>query len=541
MTERCKTFGYEITTDPTFMDKQNAMTDELRRELEPLYHKIDKEKGSDKIITKLLRLIKKHPRNPQLKNYLTVAYNTRGKTKKAEEANRWILAEHPDYLFGRLNLAAEYIEKKEYEKVPEVLGELMEIKDLYPDREKFHLGEVTGFNRIAIVYYLAIGNLEAAESRLEVMEEIAPDHPDTKDALLRIMTYRMEAGMKRWEDEEKTRIKVKTLSSVEAEQTDQKPEFTHDEIHLLYEKGLYIERETLQKILELPRETLISDLEKVLFDLQARYTYFEEYVEANDWDEETMNFGMHALFLLGQLRAVESLDAVFDTLRQGGEFLTFWFGDFLNEGLWESLYYLLNKQSGKLKAFVTEPGIYTYVRFGMSGLMQQVWIHQPERKDEVIAWYKDVLRYFIGSGLIENVVDSDAIGFIVSDLIEINAVELLPEIEKLYKLGYVSEGVCGSLESVKEDIAKPYTREVKKELLDIFERYEEITSTWAGYTEGNDEEVDFDDDFDDDMSDFDFMNMPNILPKQIEAKKVGRNEPCPCGSGKKYKKCCLGK
>ena len=21
-------------------------------------------------------------------------------------------------------------------------------------------------------------------------------------------------------------------------------------------------------------------------------------------------------------------------------------------------------------------------------------------------------------------------------------------------------------------------------------------------------------------------------------KKVGRNEPCPCGSGKKYKKCC---
>ncbi|WP_276321945.1 SEC-C metal-binding domain-containing protein [Nitrosococcus wardiae] len=23
--------------------------------------------------------------------------------------------------------------------------------------------------------------------------------------------------------------------------------------------------------------------------------------------------------------------------------------------------------------------------------------------------------------------------------------------------------------------------------------------------------------------------------------KVGRNDPCPCGSGKKYKKSCLGK
>jgi uncharacterized protein YecA (UPF0149 family) len=23
--------------------------------------------------------------------------------------------------------------------------------------------------------------------------------------------------------------------------------------------------------------------------------------------------------------------------------------------------------------------------------------------------------------------------------------------------------------------------------------------------------------------------------------RIGRNDPCPCGSGKKYKKCCMGK
>ena len=27
----------------------------------------------------------------------------------------------------------------------------------------------------------------------------------------------------------------------------------------------------------------------------------------------------------------------------------------------------------------------------------------------------------------------------------------------------------------------------------------------------------------------------------VKDRKVGRNEPCPCGSGKKYKKCCIGK
>jgi preprotein translocase subunit SecA len=27
-------------------------------------------------------------------------------------------------------------------------------------------------------------------------------------------------------------------------------------------------------------------------------------------------------------------------------------------------------------------------------------------------------------------------------------------------------------------------------------------------------------------------------PKERQKKKVGRNDPCTCGSGKKYKKCC---
>jgi len=27
--------------------------------------------------------------------------------------------------------------------------------------------------------------------------------------------------------------------------------------------------------------------------------------------------------------------------------------------------------------------------------------------------------------------------------------------------------------------------------------------------------------------------------KQMKTRKVGRNDPCPCGSGKKFKKCCL--
>ncbi|VFM96158.1 MAG: SEC-C motif-containing protein [Candidatus Kentron sp. G] len=33
----------------------------------------------------------------------------------------------------------------------------------------------------------------------------------------------------------------------------------------------------------------------------------------------------------------------------------------------------------------------------------------------------------------------------------------------------------------------------------------------------------------------------SYIPYVRQTKKVGRNDPCPCGSGKKYKKCCLNK
>ncbi len=41
----------------------------------------------------------------------------------------------------------------------------------------------------------------------------------------------------------------------------------------------------------------------------------------------------------------------------------------------------------------------------------------------------------------------------------------------------------------------------------------------------------------------DFVDEPVIPPQPFVRKerKVGRNDPCPCGSGKKYKKCCLSK
>lgn len=40
------------------------------------------------------------------------------------------------------------------------------------------------------------------------------------------------------------------------------------------------------------------------------------------------------------------------------------------------------------------------------------------------------------------------------------------------------------------------------------------------------------------MTHIDFTKHSHIEPIRNEVQKVGRNDPCPCGSGKKYKQCC---
>lgn len=533
MENRYKKFSYQITTDPDFMDRQNAMTSELKKEMEPLFMKVTSGNVSKKLIEKILKLIEKHPKNPQLKNYLSVAYSENGNKQKSREVNNWILSEHPDYLFGKLNQAATFYEDEEYEKMPEILGKEMEIQAMYPDRDVFHLAEVTGYYKFAILYFAAIDNLEAARSRLEIMEEIAPDHPDTEFAGIEILNKTMEKNLSLLEKEQESMILVKPAQNNLPLQTTELPVFENPVINRLYENDISIDHELIREILALPRQSLITDLEKVINDALCRFEFFDNMVEDEGWNEELMSFPIHAVFLLGEIRAEQSLEKVLDLFRQNSDFLELWFGDHITETLWEPVYYLGSNLLDKLKLFIQEPGLYTYAKSLVSNAVTQIPLHQPKRKEEVIHWYKDLFQFFIHSKIEDNVIDSELIGFLVSDVMEFNAVSLKGEIVKLFELGYVSASIAGGAKEVLKNLETPPQFDPKLELLNIFDRYQMITTSWAGYT--NEEEEYTDDQIYDDYAEF-----PGMLPAPNKP-KVGRNDPCPCGSGKKYKKCCLNK
>jgi tetratricopeptide (TPR) repeat protein len=517
MKQRYRHFEYEITDDPDYIFNLFDVPRELQRQFHSLHS--DALKGGDRVINRLSKLIAKYPHVPQLKNYLSVAFHNSRMPKKAYEVNRKAVSEHPGYLFAKLNVASEYFNKEQYEKIPEVMGEIMELKALYPLREKFHLGEVTGFYKIAILYFCATGNLEAAEARYNIMDEIAEDHPDTKEVVPYLVKARLEAARLRMEEEEKERISVVPHSPPMRKGPFKAPVFIHQEINWLYENGLRIDPEKLKAILALPRESLISDLNAVVEDSINRYQYFSEIYEKGEWQEETMNFLVHAVFLLGELRASQSLPIVMKTFHQGSEFTDMWYGDFITGELWEPLYHLGNELPDLLREFVLTPGTETYARSLVCNCATQIALRQPRRKQEVSEWFTSLFETLANIPVDANVIDTDFIGLAITYALEIRNSGMLPAIKKLYQKGYVGKGVCGSYDSVSKDMNSPSKPYYRKELMHIADRYKNITTTWAGYTEKE-------------------TKIGTPVPAPFTS-KTGRNDPCPCGSGKKYKKCCL--
>lgn len=511
--------GYNITTDPGFQNERLGNTKELAEQSSELYFECQNKKNK-KIIDRLTGLILKHPQSPQLKNFLSVAYSVQGNYKKSTEINKRILTEHPDYLFGKLNLAYKYIAGGQAQKVPGVLGEAMELKELYPDRDLFHLSEVAGFYKVAICYYVAIKNLELAENRLEVLKEIAPDHPDTESAEMFLFPLRMEKNRERRKEEEAARITVRCLKPIPVSKQKTPPVFHHAEINNLYQYGLVIPDEVLKEIVALPRETVIVDLEKILLDAIDRYPYFIGLGYA----EETHSFPLHAICLLGELKSENSLPAILNLLENNDKVLEFWFGDHLTSTLWLPVYLLSQNNLDLLKRFLLKPGIETYAKSMVSETLAQIVLHQPEKRNEIATIYKDVLSYFSYAGIKDNIIDSDFLGLAIGDIINCGLIELLPAIKELYEKKYVNPTINGPYEKVEKLLKKPSVRNHKRNIENIFELYERILKTWAGYKK------DKDDYFEDDE-----IHQPAV------SVKIGRNDPCPCGSGKKYKKCCIDK
>jgi hypothetical protein len=512
--------GIKITEDPTFTGKLYGVNNNIIGKFQDIRDKIENKKDK-KIIGELINLIDEYPEVPMLKNYLATAYTLRKMDKESKEIVLQTVVEHPDYLFGKLALANLYIDEKNYSKVPDILGNEMDIIKLYPDRKTFHASEVINFYKVAVRYFAAVKDLENARDRLNILTELAPEDLATQQAFQFVLPLTMEEMMKSNLIRKERKELLPKSKKVEITDFNEPPVFNHPEIEWLYVNDIKIPHQKLREILSLPRETLISDLEKVLLDAELRYAYLSESKEeTHSW------FALHAIFLLKELKAVESLPKVLAFLENDEEFLEIWLRDHLTSTVWQAIYELAISQIQLLADFLKIPSVYTFSKCAISEALCQIVLHQPEKKKEVEAVYADVFNFYANDDLDKNFVDYEFLGLAIGDCIDCGLKNLLPLISILHEKDLVDTSINGSFEDVEEYFRNPHKHNTKHKVLDIFRLYNEVLTTWAGYKE--------------DKNTIKQLPRRDMQPplQQAVSNKVGRNDPCPCGSGLKYKKCC---
>ena len=134
--------------------------------------------------------------------------------------------------------------------------------------------------------------------------------------------------------------------------------------------------------------------------------------------------------------------------------------------------------------------------------------------------------------------DIEVLNSAVCDLLDLCHIDAEPHIAKWFEDELVDPRLHGNLAAIGKYLRRDFAA-VATELRERGELYIRDAAAeldgWVMFSA--DEQDDDDDDYipSPHYSDYD---TPYELPYVREMPKVGRNDPCPCGSGKKHKKCC---
>ena len=101
-----------------------------------------------------------------------------------------------------------------------------------------------------------------------------------------------------------------------------------------------------------------------------------------------------------------------------------------------------------------EPLPYSFGKSHVAETILQIVFNQPELRQTCIEWFDKVITFATEKLPEEEYFDGALAGIITSDVIDIQASELLPKIEAMYDTGYVNEMWCGSFDDVKKKISK---------------------------------------------------------------------------------------
>jgi hypothetical protein len=255
---------------------------------------------------------------------------------------------------------------------------------------------------------------------------------------------------------------------------------THPELKVLFRAEYFysLPKGEINAILSLPHDSLINDLTHILLYETGKTV---RDLIANDLPDEKEQHSAinHALFILGELKAECSLDTVLEVMRQNADFMDFIFGDSADMVLTLTLYYTGRNRLDKLMDYLKEPSLYSFFRTFVFDAVVIIARNEPERKDEIIQWFREVLWLYIEHVEDNKLYDLMLAGMLMASLIDLKAAELLPEIQALFNTGRVDLYCAGDYAAVEKRIlSDDGFCLIDVELLNIYERYDCYEKKW---------------------------------------------------------------
>lgn len=301
----------------------------------------------------------------------------------------------------------------------------------------------------------------------------------------------------------------------------------HQEISsIIKELSTYNEhfpREAMSRAMAFGPTIVPALLEKIDFHLDRTLTY--EHTDNKDFlDDSQWQIVIISLYLLSWFKAKEAFSRIEKICCLSREFLDAIIGDGITVSVSRFLASTFDGDFDALKRIVSNHDLDEYVRAGVFSCYVTLLRYGVVSRDKVIADFAECFEILKND-------DTFAHSELVVCTKEIFGIELQDKIEQAFARGVIDRGVINA-----ESIAKAFrnNKDTWKQALQdhphriMVEDPIGAMDWWYCWKENQED-------------DKDFSERLKALQRPLEKKKkkVGRNDPCPCGSGKKYKKCCI--
>lgn len=237
---------------------------------------------------------------------------------------------------------------------------------------------------------------------------------------------------------------------------------------------------------------------------------------------------VHAWRALAQLRAEEAIGPLVELFPRADDW-----DDWVSDDLPKALAWFGGAAIEPASAFLVDATRGDWARTAAAKTLREIGERDAELRLEAIRRVSAQLEQFDGQSEILN-------AMLVSELWNLKAVGAMPVIERAFASGHVDESVVGDVEDVQIHFGLKTRREHPPKLNRLTELGDKFRARWkAAGLPLPDANGNFPGPLaaEEDLLE-PALGPPAITVPYIAPPKVGPNEPCPCGSGKKFKKCC---